>query len=210
MAEPRLVGTSSLLLLSSGAERLSGLIVTVLIGRILGPEALGQYSLILTLWSVFAVLAYFGQAKQIARDIARSPDLAPKLLGTSSALSLMASIVAGALMIATSAGLGYPQIVLAGTAIAAASFLWADSQCVVTEAALISLRRVSAVAAINIVASAVRAVVSLAMLLWRIDVLAMLALIGATQIATAIALRVAAARAVTGHALRWDGEVARG
>ena len=201
-------GASALIILSTGAERASGLLVTALIGRVLGPQPLGEYSLVLALWNVFAVLAYFGQGKQIARDIARWPDQAAKLLGTSTLLALAASIVAGVLMLGTSIAFGYSNVVIVGSAVAAASFLWADSQCATIEAMLISLDRVPTVAAINLGASAMRAAAGLTMLVWRIDVVAMLALIGVTQIGTAIALRIAASRAVNGRQLRWDKTVA--
>ena len=208
IGESRVRGASALIILSTGAERASGLLVTVLIGRVLGPQSLGEYSLVLALWNVFAVLAYFGQGKQIARDIARWPDQAAKLLGTSTMLALVASVVAGALMLVTSIAFGYSNVVIMGTAIAAASFLWADSQCATIEAMLISLDRVPTVAAINLGASTMRAAAGLTMLIWRIDVVAMLALIGVTQIGTALALRIAASRAVNGRQLRWDGTVA--
>ena len=89
--ESRVVGPSALLMISTGAERLSGLIAAALIGRVLGSRALGEYSLVLALWNVFGVAAYFGQAKMVARDVARWPDLAGKALGTASLLALLAS-----------------------------------------------------------------------------------------------------------------------
>ncbi len=205
---PRLLGQTTLLMLSSSAERLTGLLVTVLIGRALGAQALGEYSTVLALWNVFGALAYFGQQKQLARDVARRPDEAPAFLGTAAALALIASALSGALMVLSATVLGYGTAVLAGSLISACTFLWADAQCATVEAMMISRNRAAAIAAVNISTSAIRAVVSLAMLAWRIDILAMVAMIGVTQIGTAAALYGVTFRALGGVRLRWDSRIA--
>lgn len=206
--ESRVVGPSALLMISTGAERLSGLIAAALIGRVLGSRALGEYSLVLALWNVFGVAAYFGQAKMVARDVARWPDLAGKALGTASLLALLASAGAGALMFATAVLLGYPNVVVLGTIVAATSFLWADSQCSTVEAMLISLNRTHVVAGVNLAASAARGFASFAVLVWRIDIVAMLVIVGITQIGTAVALHAAARRLLHGKPLVWDRQFA--
>lgn len=198
-----------MLIASTGAERLSGLVVAALVARALGPTAFGEYSLVLVIWNIFGVVAYFGQGQILSREVIRQPERAGVLLGTSAGMALGASAIAGVLAILSSVILGHSDIVVAGVGIAAAAILWADSQCNVVESLLIALQRVAPIAAINIVASAARMIVSIALLGRGLSVTALLWVIGVTQILTALALWRVARTTVRDQRLAWDGVIAR-
>lgn len=77
------------------------------------------------------------------------------------------------------------------------------------ESLLIALQRVAPIAAINIVASAARMIVSIALLGRGLSVTALLWVIGVTQILTALALWRVARTTVRDQRLAWDGVIAR-
>jgi O-antigen/teichoic acid export membrane protein len=64
------------LFLSTGMKRLTTFILTLYIARALGADALGQFSVVMSLVLIFQTLSFLGQQQIIIREVARAPDRA--------------------------------------------------------------------------------------------------------------------------------------
>src|SRR5579859_515620 len=95
----RRFSTNTLILLvnNMGSAALAFLI-SVIIGRSLGAQGLGQYSFVMAWIAPLVTLADFGLASLLTRDVAQNPDSALPLLRTATRALL---IIAGLLLVAT-------------------------------------------------------------------------------------------------------------
>lgn len=80
---------------------LGGLVISVWIGRYLGPEQFGVLNYALAFVGLFGVVAKLGIDEVVVRDLTRSPEKEAKILGTVFALKLIASLLVLPLVILT-------------------------------------------------------------------------------------------------------------
>ncbi len=84
------------------------LLLTVLMSRFLGPAAIGQYQLANSLWAIVGIAVTFGMDMLLTKEIARAPEKAGQLFGTSIVLRAILFVVGfGALALYTYL-VGYP------------------------------------------------------------------------------------------------------
>lgn len=88
------------------------LLVTIFLPRQLGPTQVGQLYMAISLWSIVTILCRFGTEVYIIKAIARTPERAPQLLGTT-LLARGGTFVLGAIAVALYVKLvGYPPAVI--------------------------------------------------------------------------------------------------
>jgi O-antigen/teichoic acid export membrane protein len=97
-ALPSLVRNSGLLLAGTAAAKALVLVATLVLGRRLGPEGFGLYSLVFAYLAFFELFADAGLDSLVVRDLARAPADAGRRLGD--ALLLRAILAAAAIPVA--------------------------------------------------------------------------------------------------------------
>lgn len=76
-----------------------GLLINAWIRRYLGPEQMGQWDYVLALANVFVVVSMLGTDRLLVRDIVKTPERAPVILGTGLGLRLGASLLSALLCV---------------------------------------------------------------------------------------------------------------
>lgn len=91
----RLTGNTLILFINNMGSAGLAFIISILIGRGLGPQGLGQYAFIMAFLTPLITLADFGMGSLITRDVAQSPDTAlPTLkIATRALLPIAGSIL---------------------------------------------------------------------------------------------------------------------
>src|SRR3972149_5055380 len=84
---------SGIVLAGNSVAKLLVLAATVIIGRALGPEQFGWYSLVLTYVMFVAILPELGMDAIVTREMARQPQLAAQLLGAAVSLRLIMILI---------------------------------------------------------------------------------------------------------------------
>lgn len=97
--------------------------IAVLIVRWAGPERFGEYSIVLTVALLMEWAADFGHSDVAVREISRDPPREGSLLAAVALLKAIHAVVAGALVVALLAALGYPGEVIRAGAVAAVGVL---------------------------------------------------------------------------------------
>ena len=65
------------------------LVIAIFLPRYLGVEAIGQYYLAISLWTIMAVLVGFGMDMMLVKEVARAPQRLPEMFGTIVTLRLL-------------------------------------------------------------------------------------------------------------------------
>ncbi len=94
----RLTGNTLILLVNNVGSAGLAFLISVIIGRGLGAEGLGQYAFIMAFLTPFITLADFGMSSLITRDVAQSPDTARPTLHTATRALLP---IAGVILLLT-------------------------------------------------------------------------------------------------------------
>jgi O-antigen/teichoic acid export membrane protein len=105
----RVAGNAGYLAVADGANKLMLFAYNVIVARHLGAERLGVLSTSLALVTMFAVLTDLGLGALSAREIARDPRSAPKLVSHILAIKLVASCVVILLIAVLANVIGYPR-----------------------------------------------------------------------------------------------------
>jgi O-antigen/teichoic acid export membrane protein len=106
-------------LLAFGARSLGGLVATVLLAHLEGPEGLGRFQFALTLTLLLSFAVAFGLPKLLVRELARRPDRIEDFVETGTTIALIAGAVVTVLMyvIGALAGADTTILLLAGLAL---------------------------------------------------------------------------------------------
>ena len=86
---------------------LAFLILSIAVGRILGPEGLGRYAIVMSLYVIFSLISSMGLENLILRDISRQPEKAGEYVSHILVLGIISSLACSLMMIAASHLLGY-------------------------------------------------------------------------------------------------------
>jgi O-antigen/teichoic acid export membrane protein len=107
-AEKRIAKNAGYLLISQVATWGLSLLLTTAMSRALGAQSMGKFYLANSLWGIVTIFATFGMDLMVIKEIARSPEKTPQLLGNS--LYLRISLYAlGAIFVTIYANVvGYP------------------------------------------------------------------------------------------------------
>lgn len=85
--------------------------LSIAVARILGPEGLGHYALVMSLYAIFSLLSSMGLENLLLRDVAREPAKAGNYVSHALVLGLASSLACALLMTVTAHVLGYdPEI----------------------------------------------------------------------------------------------------
>lgn len=76
-----IIKNASVLLISQLATWVLTLALTVVLARYLGAKLVGEYTIVSSLWTIMGVLINFGMDTLLVKEIARTPEIAPSLLG---------------------------------------------------------------------------------------------------------------------------------
>lgn len=79
----KVVKNASFLLISQVATWTFTLVLTVFLGRYLGAEQGGEYTIAYSIWTIVGVFITFGMDTLLTKEIARAPERTSELLGTS-------------------------------------------------------------------------------------------------------------------------------
>lgn len=84
-------------------------LLTIFLPRYLGPAQVGKLFLALSIWAIMVVVAGFGMDIFSTKEIARHPELAPKLVGQSLVARSLMFIICSVAVAAYVVALDYPQ-----------------------------------------------------------------------------------------------------
>ncbi len=94
----KLIGNSFAMLSNRLTQSIVTFILTAAIGRLLGPEALGQYLLAFSYYFIFVGIVSEGAKTLFTRELSRSPAETPAFLVSGSLLQLLLSLVGYAML----------------------------------------------------------------------------------------------------------------
>lgn len=103
----RVLSNTSILMTAQMVTKLLGMVLTIATARILGVEDYGLYAFALTFGNAFGLLASFGLAQLLPREVARRPESSDGMLGTVLLLEAIMSTLALGLLLALALALGY-------------------------------------------------------------------------------------------------------
>ncbi len=86
---------------------LSFFALSIVVARLLGPEALGHYAILMSLYAIFSLLSSMGLENLILRDVSRQPEKAGAYCSHALVLGAVSSLVCALLMLGTSHALGH-------------------------------------------------------------------------------------------------------
>ncbi len=85
--------------------------LSIVVARLLGPEALGQYATVMSLHAIFSLVSSMGLENLLLREVAKEPEHAGEHLVHTLVLGLASSLACALLLTATAHLLGYdPEI----------------------------------------------------------------------------------------------------
>jgi len=87
---------------------LASFTLSIAVARLLGPEGLGHFAVIMSLYAIFSLLSGMGLDNLILRDVARQPEHAGEYFSHALVLGLLSSLACSLLMVAASHLLEYP------------------------------------------------------------------------------------------------------
>jgi O-antigen/teichoic acid export membrane protein len=100
------------LLLSTGVQRLSNFFLTLYIARVLGVEALGQFTIVMSMVLIFQTIASMGQQDIAVREVARAPQEMGSYLLNGSLVVTLGGVVCTILMAVTAHLIGYENQII--------------------------------------------------------------------------------------------------
>jgi len=183
-------------------------ILVLIISRYLGVEGLGQYSLVLAYFGIFATLGSLGLADLVVREVARRPADAHLVLVNAGAFGTISSLVAVIAMNAVVALMGY------GREVFLAGFFCSLSLVISTaitylEAIFRSLERSEYVALIYIAENAVRVVLCVGLLLMGFGIIPLFVAVLVSRVFGFAAMAMCYQRTFGWPAWRFDREIWR-
>jgi O-antigen/teichoic acid export membrane protein len=108
----QIVRNFAALLLSTGVQRLSNFLLTLYIARVLGVNALGQFTIVMSLLLIFQTIASMGQQHIAVREIARAPEELVGYLLNGSCVVILGGLVCTLLMFVITHLIGYDVRIL--------------------------------------------------------------------------------------------------
>lgn len=109
VTERRVAKNTLFLLVGQISQALCALVLWLLIARVLTPEAIGQYSLAVSLSAIFAIVSKVGYEHLAIREVARNKEKASEYLGDILTLKGGLALVGYALLASTVLAVGYPR-----------------------------------------------------------------------------------------------------
>jgi O-antigen/teichoic acid export membrane protein len=88
------------------------LLVTVIVPRYLGPTLSGQLIIGYAIWAVVVLMTEFGMDTAIVKEVARTPDITPNVLGTTLVLRLIFFVIGCGLVAIYTSIVGYSAEVI--------------------------------------------------------------------------------------------------
>ncbi len=88
------------------------LLVTVIVPRYLGPTLSGQLIIGYAIWAVVVLMTEFGMDTAIIKEVARTPDITPNVLGTTLLLRLIFFVIGCGLVAIYTSVIGYSAEVI--------------------------------------------------------------------------------------------------
>jgi O-antigen/teichoic acid export membrane protein len=182
-----------------------GLTVTAWMARYLGPTQYGELAYVLAFLAFFQAVATLGADAIVVRDIARHPEAAPEVLGTTHMLRLMIGVACWVVAVSFVAVVDQQFLGLVAVAGACLVFQSADTVDLWFQSQSASRRTVVAKLWAYLVSNAVKVVLVLA----HAPLMAFAAAIAADALLAAVALHVAYRRSPAAGPWRWVGARAR-
>ncbi len=151
------------LLLSTGVQRLSNFFLTLYIARVLGADALGQFTIVMSLVLIFQTIASMGQQHIAVREVARAPQDLGSYLLNGSLVVVLGGLVCTFLMLVTAHLIGYEDQLIQYVYIASASLI-PGVLAVVAQSVLQGCQKMHYITAAQTLSSFVKLVLSLGLL----------------------------------------------
>lgn len=85
--------------------------LSIAVARLLGPESLGHYAIVMSLYAIFTLLSTMGLENLILRDVSREPEKAGAYCSHALVLGMVSSSVCALLMLLTSHLLGHDAVI---------------------------------------------------------------------------------------------------
>lgn len=153
-------------------------ILVLMISRYRGVEGLGEYSLVLSYFSVFSTIAALGLADLIVREVARNPENVHRFLFNAGVFGTASSLVSLLLMNVVVWLMGYEKELLQAAFVCSLALV-ASTSVAYAEAIFRSLEKSEFVAATFIIENVVRVVSCVLLLLYGYGMVALfLAILG--------------------------------
>lgn len=134
------------------ASPLASFLIIITVARVWGTTVLGQYTTIWVWLTLFQHFSLFGICEYISREIGANKAEAGRFLMDGLALSLLFSMVCGALMVSGAFVFGYPEKIKAGIVVASAALPFAACT-LVCQAAFTALRKINYVTVASVLES---------------------------------------------------------
>ncbi|MCK5737771.1 oligosaccharide flippase family protein, partial [bacterium] len=108
----RLVKNTLSLFFARGLQPLLSFALVLVIGRVLGPETFGKYSVIFELYFIFQITSAFGLRLLTTREVAADKSLLPSYLSNTAMLSVLGAVLNMFLMVGFAIVMNYdPEII---------------------------------------------------------------------------------------------------
>lgn len=81
--------------------------LSIAVARILGPDSLGRFATIMSLYTIFSLVSSLGLENLLVREVAKTPEKAGTYVSHTLILGLVSSVLCGVSMVSAAALLGY-------------------------------------------------------------------------------------------------------
>jgi len=170
------IAKNSLVQLAAGVlNKFLGVILVIYAARQLGTGGFGEYTFVLSMYSIFYIVADFGLGTLTTRDLAKDPERLTAYLGNVLVLRTLLSLFAAGSMVAAVAILGHPPALVGLAAIAALS-LFFNSNVDTCAAVFYANQRMEIPSFLSVVAATFRVTASLGALAFGGGVLILMAI----------------------------------
>jgi O-antigen/teichoic acid export membrane protein len=144
----RILKNSIALWLAMLLERLFSIVLIIFIARDLGVSSLGEYTLVLSLFAIFQILALLGQDEIIMREVARDTSRASLYLVNSGLVAVFTAFVFSVVMNVTASLLGYAQDIIIYVYVASVALI-PGTLTLIAEAVVKALEKMEYVTAVR-------------------------------------------------------------
>lgn len=168
-AGKRIAKNAGFLMASQIATWIFSLVLTIMMPRFLGVEGIGQLRLATSIWAIVMIVATFGMDTLLTKEIAREPEKAGDLFGTSLILRLLMFLAGGLTILVYLQFIGYSaQTVLVIYVIGFSSLIGQGASTF--DASLKGLERMEYTSLASVVSAAVLTVLRVVLLLLKQNV----------------------------------------
>jgi O-antigen/teichoic acid export membrane protein len=156
------------LVFSTSMQRLLTFVLTVYVARALGADALGQFSIVMSLLLIFQTISYIGQEQIVIREVARAPHEAGAYLVNGSLLVVAGGMLGTLLMFVTASILDYESQVMIYIYFAGLSLI-PGALAIVAESVIKGLEQMHFVTVAQTITGVIRLCLSLVLLCLGVD-----------------------------------------